>query len=120
MRTELKPLCCSIAVLVAAALGGTGCGNSVGGGCSKASDCPSGEADGGTIQAVCLTGTASPGGYCAIPCITVGAQDVCPSGSYCTLLTAGNFCAHICQTQSDCRTGYNCNGTGASGTKTCQ
>ena len=73
-----------------------------------------------TVPAVCLTGVASPGGYCAVPCTLPGTQDDCPVNSLCTAFAGGSFCARICQNQSECRTGYTCNGVTGSNVKTCQ
>ena len=82
--------------------------------CTANADC----AEGQTCQ------TGAPMGYCTQPCQTAGSTSECPSGGLCTDVTLGGatmrICARICQNQSDCRTGYQCNGVSGSSVKSCR
>jgi hypothetical protein len=109
----------TLAFCLAVALAACGATN-VGGGCSSASDCAQTGQDGGTvIRAVCLN---TPGGYCSVPCNTAGSDAGCPSGSMCAVYPSGSStnCIQLCTMQSDCRSGYNCNGITNTSVKGCQ
>ena len=116
MRSTIVP---TLALCLALVLAACGAAN-VGGGCGSASDCTQTGQDGGTVvPAVCLN---TPGGYCSVPCSTPGSTAGCPSGSICAVYPSGpsTNCIHICMSQSDCRSGYNCNGITGTNIKGCQ
>lgn len=54
-------------------------------------------------------------------CDTPGATDECVADAVCTNDSGGGAtCREICVEQTDCPTGYNCNGVSGSSIKSCQ
>ncbi|MGQ0508683.1 MAG: hypothetical protein ACT4TC_25565 [Myxococcaceae bacterium] len=88
-----------IVVLLGATL--AGCGATVGDACTTVSECG---------NQLCINNKDyTPGGYCSRQC-THGDDRTCPNGSTCIRNGAGDFdaCFRVCQTNSECRTGYTC------------
>ncbi len=80
----------------------TGCGTSIGEGCTTSDDC------GGQI---CINrGGRTPGGYCSKQCV-LGDDSNCGGGAICVKEGAGkdfHACFLSCERSEDCRKGYSC------------
>ena len=77
-------------------------GSPIGGPCNTDADCA--DADG-----QCLTAPEFPNGYCRAGENCTTSPDNCPTGTECTPFTNGNnWCLLLCNTTSDCRSGYIC------------
>jgi hypothetical protein len=62
-----------------------------------------------------------PGTFCGQRCNQEGQKDVCPEDTLCGPQFGNELlCSPICESQDDCREGYQCNGLSGSGVKTCQ
>ncbi len=85
----------------AMAIGGWGCGATVGDPCTTASDCS---------NQVCINTEYAPGGYCSKACAVDG-DDPCPTGSVCVRNGVGpglSACFRTCDSADNCRGGYSC------------
>lgn len=61
-----------------------------------------------------------PGGFCTQACTQDGQVAECPEGSLCAQQVSQLMCSAICETQEDCRDGYECNGVANSNVKVCR
>lgn len=75
-------------------------GANVGGACTSDAQCGVG---------LCVTGSAWPGGYCTDLCDT---SDDCDDNAVCVRQDTVTFCAALCTSSRQCRTGYYCRDVG--------
>ena len=82
-----------------------------------------------SVGDACSEGTCSsglecrldlPGGFCAQSCDVEGAQGGCPFETLCARQFEALLCSPVCDSQSDCREGYACDGVSGTSQKTCQ
>jgi hypothetical protein len=93
-----------------------GVGDSCRDGCVPGLPCP--DCGDGMICA-----TDFPGGYCIAPCTRVGERAECPEGSVCIetpMRSNRPLCASLCESDSDCRSGYNCKASARAELLACQ
>jgi hypothetical protein len=100
----------------------SGCGDDIedetliGATCESNDDCD--------VTGVCVKG---PDGLCTLPCDNPGAAQECPLDSYCdsqNVETDGEsgdmtLCFPACDSDRDCRNGYQCNGVSSGSGKVC-
>lgn len=72
----------------------------VGDTCESASDCVGGD------FGFCAGGASFPDNYCSIDCGE--GQGTCPTGSFCVAVSDGSICFDSCDSNEDCRAGYEC------------
>ncbi len=77
----------------------TGTGE-VGDACVGSPDCAGGE------FGFCAGGASFPDNYCSVRCGE--GQAMCPVGSFCVAIADGSICFDSCDTNADCREGYEC------------
>lgn len=109
----------SLAVVCVAACGNDLDGETlIGATCKRASDCD--------VTGVCIT--SGDDGLCSLKCQNPGIQQECPLGAYCDdRKVATNdaaeqqmtLCFPACQSNDDCRSGYECNGVSSGPGKIC-
>jgi hypothetical protein len=112
-----------VGVLIACSLfacGGDDKENLIGEACTKSSDCD--------VSGLCIT--SGKAGLCSQTCEVPGGAMQCPLGAYCDRLglttetmpdkTDMTVCLPACDSQSDCRSGYTCNGVSGGPGKVCQ
>ena len=69
----------------------------------------------------CVVAVGCGGGGGGGGCGTPGGTSKCSAGDVCTNLSGdGNRCRKICQQQSDCPVGQNCEGVANTNIKSCQ
>ncbi|WP_147446544.1 hypothetical protein [Corallococcus sp. CA047B] len=61
-----------------------------------------------------------PGGFCAQECTQEGAQAGCPADMLCARQSESLLCSPVCDSQSDCRDNYSCNGVSGTDQKACR
>ncbi|RKH61321.1 hypothetical protein D7W81_24130 [Corallococcus aberystwythensis] len=61
-----------------------------------------------------------PGGFCAQECTAEGEGGGCPADTLCTRQVNMLLCSPVCDSQSDCRESYACNGVSNTRLKACQ
>lgn len=118
MRRVLS-LALSLAVVCVAACGDDLDGETlIGATCKRASDCD--------VTGVCITTRSD--GMCSLKCSNAGVLQECPLGTYCDDQNVATteaeeqqmtLCFPACKSNSDCRSGYNCNGVSSGPGKIC-
>ena len=108
--------------LVMSVLAASACGDDIanetliGATCESNEDCD--------VTGVCVKGTD---GLCTIPCRNPGAAQECPLDSYCDRenveadgeSSERTLCFPACDSDRDCRSGYECNGVSSGAGKVC-
>ncbi|WP_147470103.1 hypothetical protein [Corallococcus sp. AB049A] len=61
-----------------------------------------------------------PGTFCAQDCTEEGAGGGCPEDTLCTRQLDSLMCSPVCDSSSDCRESYACNGVSNTNLKACQ
>jgi hypothetical protein len=61
-----------------------------------------------------------PGGFCTTACTQAGEGGGCPDEGLCAEQLGQLMCSPRCESTSDCREGYACNGVSGTNLKACQ
>ena len=104
------------------ALAVSGCGNDIEGETLIGQTCESN--DDCDVTGLCVAGEE---GLCTLPCRNVGAAQECPLNTYCDRQNvevegeedARTLCFPACNSDRDCRSGYQCNGLSQGPGKVC-